>query len=73
MPERAVFSPTAVTDSKASAADNCPRDDGSSWTLCHCLGLARHHRLVNIGGTLNDCPICSNAASGPDKNNVTEV
>ena len=71
MPDRAVCSPTAVMRTRRLP----PLATVPAMTLPPCPfrdrpGLAGNHRLVNIGGALDDRAIRRNASSGPDKDNV---
>ncbi len=55
---------------KASATDDRSRDDHGTWPLRDPLGFAGNHRLVDIGGALDDYAIRRDTGSGPDQDDV---
>ena len=74
IPERAVWSPTAVTRTRrlpplatVPAMTLAPAAFGTRF------GLAGDHGLVNIGSALNDSAICGNTGSGPHKHDVANT
>ena len=74
MPDRAVCSPTAVMRTRRlPPLATVPAMTLSPGPLRDCPGLARNHRLVNIGGPLDNCAIRRNALSGPHKDNVPQL
>src|SRR4029077_7576373 len=55
------------------ATRDCARDDGSTRLLRYGSRLARDHRLVDIGTTLDPCPIRRKPGSGSHQNKVAHA
>ena len=71
MPASAVPSPTASTRARTAepsatvpAATRSPRPRGQR------ARLAGEHRLVEVGLTLDEGPVCGNARAGPNQHDV---
>src|SRR6266567_1690318 len=73
MPDRAVCSPTAVTRTRRLP----PLAIVPAMTLPPApfatVRFAGDHRLINVGGTVDDGAIRWNTGSGPDKDNVAHL
>ena len=74
IPERAVWSPTAVIlTRRLPPLATVPAITLEPDPFGRRFGLAGYHRLVNVGRALNNRAICRNAGSGPDKNDVADA
>lgn len=66
--------PSANQNSQAAAlsASRCARDHRVTHAAAHGPGFAGHHRLVHLGGAVDDDTVGGHAGAGPHDHDVVE-
>ena len=73
MPASAVSSPTAVTLTRSpESVATVPATTRVAHAAAHGPGFAGHHRLVHLGGTVDDDSVGGHAAAGPHDHDVVD-